>query len=209
MTGQETGKHALEEPRTGQGTANHLPWLGSLLTLRLSHEKEEGRTARPSCGSRGTITQKHPQGPIRKAGTKSLTHRSIRLCARRLQEQQQGRSSHATLRSCRRSRKTQGPHRRLLLCFKRDGKKALILISLPGTGFENSLFSFPSMFGKVSACTFSLLSFFTIEDFVKSDRGETGFCLILKISGFLLLIIPVRLSISVNILIRSTLYSLD
>lgn len=42
------------------------------------------------------------------------------------------------------------------------------------------------MFGKVSACTFSLLSFFTIEDFVKSDRGETGFCLILKISKWLL-----------------------
>lgn len=41
---------------------------------------------------------------------------------------------------------------------------------------------------------------------MKSDRGEADFCLILKISGFLFFVIPGRLSISVNMWIRSTLY---
>lgn len=39
---------------------------------------------------------------------------------------------------------------------------------------------------------------------MKSGRGEADFCLILKISGFLFFAIPVPLSISVNMWIRST-----
>lgn len=49
-----------------------------------------GRTKRglthSSCRNRDTITQNHPQGPIRKARTKSLPHHSIRLYLHRLQK---------------------------------------------------------------------------------------------------------------------------
>lgn len=41
---------------------------------------------------------------------------------------------------------------------------------------------------------------------MKSARGEADFCFIFKISGFLFFLIPVPLSISVNMWIRSTLY---
>lgn len=98
---------------------------------------------------------------------------------------------------------------RISFCFfNRDMRKALILISLPHMGFKNDLFFLPkSVWQNVSLCISPPFCLYKSEDFVKPDRGEADFCLILKISGSLFSVLPVRLSISVNISIQSTWYS--
>lgn len=97
---------------------------------------------------------------------------------------------------------------RISFCFfNRDMRKALILISLPHMGFKNDLFFLPkSVWQNVSLCISPPFCLYKSEDFVKPDRGEADFCLILKISGSLFSVLPVRLSISVNISIQSTWY---
>lgn len=80
-------KHNMpwRSPEWGQGRQATHPdeaafscW-GSVLSRR------KGGTAYQSCGSRGSLTQNRPEGPIRKAERESLTRHSIWLCVHWLQ----------------------------------------------------------------------------------------------------------------------------
>lgn len=152
--------------------------------LRLSREEEEGPDVDQSCGGRTTVPPRHPE---------DASGKQPRIAGARFHRA--GSHRPAELPPPLRP----GRHQSWVLFFKGDVRKALILISLPRMGFKNDLFSFPSVFGKMSACAFSPFSSFISGDFVKLGRGEADFCLIFKISGFFIL--PVRLNISVNVLI--------
>lgn len=87
------GVHMVEKPAMRLRAASHLPRRHNLGMLSL---RREGAGSHQGCGKQGTVSQKHPQGPIRKARTESLRHPSIRLVLHTLQKQRGGCSASTT-----------------------------------------------------------------------------------------------------------------
>lgn len=109
------GVHMVEKPGMRLRTASHLPRRHNLCMLSL---RREGAGSHQGCGKQGTVSQKPPQGPIRKARTESLRHPSIRLVLHTLQKQLWGCSASTTPQGYRERWRIQGkPRSFVLFCF--------------------------------------------------------------------------------------------
>lgn len=142
------GKHALEEPRTGQG--DRKP---PTLTRQPSHPEikswEGGRKDRPSqLRERRHNYSEAPSGAHQKSKNK-ITDTSFHqaphaqtagAAARPLERHHAAEPPQLLPRTLP---ETRGRRPLWLPSVKGDVKKALILTSLPATGFENPLFSLP------------------------------------------------------------------
>lgn len=148
-------KHAWEESWMGPGTASHPSWRGSLLSLRFHLEQEEGRNGPSELWEPRLTYSEAPWGTHQKSRnriTDTPFHQAV--CAPAAETAARSLHHHGPL-SCSLSWDRQGRRQNSVLFFKRDGKKALILISLSRMGFKNGLFSFQFMFGKMSVWAFS------------------------------------------------------
>lgn len=173
--------------------------------LRLSHEKEEGRNAPSELWELRHNYSEGPSGTHQKSTNKitdtsfhqALLAQTAETAARPLDHHH-----HSELQP---ELKDAGLTPEFAFVFSKRCEDAPDFNQPSHMGVKNYLsLSLPKhVWHSVSLCI-SPFSVFIMEDFVKSGRGEADFCLILKISGFLFFAIPVPLSISVNMWIRST-----
>lgn len=200
-------KHAWEGPRMGPGTASHPSWRGSLLPLRFHLEQEEGKNGPSELWEPRLTYSEVPWGTHQKSRnriTDTPFHQAVCALAAETRRQR-GRFIIMPLWAVAWAGTGRVDARMRFCFFKRDGKKALILISLSHMGFKKGLFSFPTYVWKNVSLGIFPLPFFVSEDFVKPARGSWPL-FNMKDKGLFVLYSPSEMTISGSIWIRSTSY---
>lgn len=155
-------------PERDPGTASHLPWRDNLPVLSL---RREGAQSHQRCEKQGTITQKHPQGPIRKEQiTEASFHQALLAKTAETAGRLHGQHHSSRLQW---ELKDSGQIPKFWFVFLKEMEEGLGFDQPAPYALWGILFFLPKYVGQsVSLCIFPL-SFFLIEDFMKVDREET------------------------------------